>query len=510
MPPTSWRSQSASSGNIDSAVCSTACRPPIGCRPAARSAAGNLVGDLEPDARRLDRGRREIERLAADQLLPVHAAPLEAGDARRHAQPAAHQPEVAGRPRRVARQDLGLLLRQRAREPRRVDGAHAHELLLEVQLGDEVLPAAVQIDRALVALGEHAARADRADLDGAFLFAGRAGSRSWRRPDADRRRGAGGGATRTTRRPISLRRMRPRSSTISTFARTPGSASQASPARSGISSAAQGRCAAATSTFVGSTTACSKPRSKSIRGCATRYWSSASGCAISTTTPSCARPTRPARCHVAICEPGYPTRMQTSRPPTSMPISSAEVEITPSSAPENSFCSISRRSSGRKPARYDEIRSRSCGSASITQVWISSVTRRALVNAIVRKPETDREAEQLRRRGVGRGPDRVHQHHVAARARRAVGLDHRGDAAGERLRQFARIRDRRRGADDLRAARRDAPPRAAAAAAPARRARRRRRGRCAARRSRRGAATRRTPSSSRASAGCPRAACRAS
>jgi hypothetical protein len=43
--------------------------------------------------------------------------------------------------------------------------------------------------------------------------------------------------------------------------------------------------------------------------------------------------------------------MQASRPPTSIPISSAEVEITPSSAPENRRASMPRRSSGRKPER---------------------------------------------------------------------------------------------------------------------------------------------------------------
>jgi hypothetical protein len=110
-------------------------------------------------------------------------------------------------------------------------------------------------------------------------------------------------------------------------------ASHGSSARSGSSAAAHGRCAAAISELCGSVVACSGPRAKNARGWLTRYWSSASGCATSAIAASPRRPTRPLRCQVAIWLPGYPTRMQTSSPPTSMPSSSAEVAITPESEP---------------------------------------------------------------------------------------------------------------------------------------------------------------------------------
>jgi hypothetical protein len=47
---------------------------------------------------------------------------------------------------------------------------------------------------------------------------------------------------------------------------------------------------------------------------------------------------------------------------------------------------MSRRSSGRNPLRYDEIRGASSGAASRIQVCMSSVARRAWVKAIVRSP----------------------------------------------------------------------------------------------------------------------------
>ena len=119
MPPTSWRSQSAKQreqrerGVLDRVQR----RPSGGAR--ARAARRDLVGDLEPDAGRLDRGT------AAARAARCRAAPGRArGGARSPVMRVvtrrrpAHQPEVPGRARRVARQDLGLLLRERAREPR--------------------------------------------------------------------------------------------------------------------------------------------------------------------------------------------------------------------------------------------------------------------------------------------------------------------------------------------------------------------------------------------------------
>ena len=128
--------------------------------------AAQLLGHLEPEGRGLEAGRRELEGLGREQILAVDAAPLVARDAGGDAHAAQEQTEVADGPRPLPGEDLGLLLRERAGVERHVDGAHAHAAPLHVELRHQELAAPVEVDRALVALGEDAADADRADLPG--------------------------------------------------------------------------------------------------------------------------------------------------------------------------------------------------------------------------------------------------------------------------------------------------------------------------------------------------------
>jgi hypothetical protein len=87
----------------------------------------------------------------------VHAAPLVARDPRRDADAPLHEPEAPRRALAQPLQDLGLLLRDRARVVGHAHAAHADEAALDVELGHVELPAAVQVDRPLVALGEYVA-----------------------------------------------------------------------------------------------------------------------------------------------------------------------------------------------------------------------------------------------------------------------------------------------------------------------------------------------------------------
>ena len=86
----------------------------------------------------------------------------------------------------------------------------------------------------------------------------------------------------------------------------------------------------------------------SSAGCATYHWSSWSSPATSTAADRRpVRPARPACCHIDASVPGKPLSTTASRPPTSMPSSSAFVAAMPSSRPLVSSSSSSRRSSGR-------------------------------------------------------------------------------------------------------------------------------------------------------------------
>ena len=128
---------------------------------------GNLARHLDPDPARLERARRQVERLAAEQVLAVDAAPLVASDVGGDAHAAFHEQEAAGRALAQPREDLGLLPGQRAGVVGHANAAHADEPLVDVELGDVELPAAVQVDRSLVTFREHVSPTDHADQLGA-------------------------------------------------------------------------------------------------------------------------------------------------------------------------------------------------------------------------------------------------------------------------------------------------------------------------------------------------------
>ena len=200
--------------------------------------------------------------------------------------------------------------------------------------------------------------------------------------------------------------------------------------------------------------------------------------------------------------------MHTSSPPTSMPSSSAEVEITPSRSPSKSRRSIARRSSGRKPLRYDEMRGASCG-LRLQHPQVHELGDAARLGERDRAQARAHAApEQPSRRGVGRRLGLERGEPALGRGRAVLG-DHVELAPEQLAREARRVArpspSRRRSA----APRRGGAPPAGAAAAPARSARRARRGRCGPRPRPRARGSGRTPSTRRARAGSRSGACRA-
>ena len=142
-----------------------------------------------------------------------------------------------------------------------------------------------------------------------------------------------------------------------------------------------------------------------------------------------------------------------------MPSSSASVAATPSSSPSTRRRSISRRCSGVYPARYGASRFAVAGSTrSAVKRWISSALRRLFAKQIVRSP---RETSAAYRRVASpiadaRWPSSSSSsggfHSATVRSARGAAsvADDRDVHAEQRLRELARVRDRRRREQELR------------------------------------------------------------
>ncbi len=219
------------------------------------------------------------------------------------------------------------------------------DVIARVELVDAVLPALVQVHRARVRDREHARVVDRADrallvaVDQPVLD-----RRSAAQPDVAARAGARPTSTSCRRAASAGRRARARARRR----RGPSPNQRSSSGASGSSCAAHATWARSTNGFCGFTTARSGARRVSSRGCAAYHWSSWSSPATSTAAERRpVRPARPACCHIDASVPGKPLRITASRPPTSMPSSSAFVAAMPRSCPLDRSRSSSRRSSGR-------------------------------------------------------------------------------------------------------------------------------------------------------------------
>ena len=181
----------------------------------------------------------------------------------------------------------------------------------------------------------------------------------------------------------------------------------APPLVSGSSAAAQTRCWPATSGFHGSSTAFSNSPPKNSSGWCTTYWSSASGIATSTTRPSLALPADPA-------DP-LPRRDQRAR------IADEDADVQPADVDPQlqraggedrgqlaaEQAGFERRAAppAGSPRGRARPRPRSSGSCCTSQVCSSSVTRRALVKAIVRRPARIASTSTRTRDRVGRDAD---------------------------------------------------------------------------------------------------------
>ena len=155
--------------------------------------------------------------------------------------------------------------------------------------------------------------------------------------------------------------------------------------------------------------------------------------------------------------PGNPSSTTASRPPTSIPSSSAEVATIPESRPAKSSSSIARRSSGRYPPRYERTRRASGrGRRRRRSAATISTPRRLRVNVQRRLARVDQPSSDRRRLSVGRGPDpcsdvehwRLPERDGPRAAGRTVIRHGSHVEAGQCGGQALRLPDRRRAADE--------------------------------------------------------------
>ena len=125
-----------------------------------------------------------------------------------------------------------------------------------------------------------------------------------------------------------------------------------SPSANGSSKTAHFSWSAWMKTLCGSICPRSGERPKKYSGWRMMNWSVADEEATSTDRVTVLRrPARPACCQEEAMVPGKPASTDASRPPMSMPSSSALVDTTPWMVPSRRPRSIARRSLGRYPPR---------------------------------------------------------------------------------------------------------------------------------------------------------------
>ena len=313
----------------------------------------DLVGQLEPERGGLERGGRQLERLGAEQLLAAHAPALVAGHARRDLHAAEAQPEVARRARALAREDARSPSRRaracRWRRPRaRTQTLRSSRSSVVTRHGARV----VQVDRALVALGEDVSAADRFRFSGARLPP--------RLEDLEARAGraqAHGAVGRAARGEplaagLAAQQLGALFGGLERARDGVRARATAPPRAAGARRRRRAGARPASSAFSGSSTACSKPRSKKRARVRHQVLVERVGHArrARSRPRRCGRPGRRAARSRSGCpgiRPGCRRRGRRRRCPARARRSRSRRAASPS----NSLRSISRRSSGRKPAR---------------------------------------------------------------------------------------------------------------------------------------------------------------